>query len=247
MRTSPLVGKKPQRVLSEEVSFAVSDFASLVSHELEQPLEVAIRAALSLADLAIDSNARNRRIVGPLLRNLGQLRSLLSDLETLRFVDSGSVPIRTDLVEVADISKEVLRDFMIAHPDRPIEWMCDTEMLCEVDQVWFRRALHEILDFMHEHAHPTTMLASESRRNGENVSFSFHNKSIELHPDDVERIFKRTETTEGDPSGTGWGLYAARAIVRAHGGRVWIEHAQGLGMTAYIEIPAHPEPGTESF
>src|SRR3712207_7587239 len=42
-------------------------------------------------------------------------------------------------------SKEVLRDFMVQHPDRPVEWMCDTGMRFEIDQVWFRRALHEVI------------------------------------------------------------------------------------------------------
>lgn len=242
MKTSALVGKKAAKTIQpEEVSFAVADFASLAAHELEQPLEVAIRAALSLADLALDHNVRNKRLVGPLLRNLGQLRSLVSDLETLRFVDSGNVPISTVLVEVAEFSKEVLRDFMILHPDRPIEWMCDTEMAADIDQVWFRRAIHEVLDFMDTHAHPTTMIASEARRSGEHVTFSFHNKTIELHPEDGESLFKRTETPEGEPSGPGWGLCAARAIVRAHQGTVWVESQPGIGTTAYIKVPVHSE------
>jgi two-component system sensor histidine kinase VicK len=236
MKSGAVIGKRSTTKAPADLS-AVADFALLVAHELEQPLDVALKAALSLADVALESHERHRRIVTPLLRNLGQLQALVDDLRALQQVDAGAIPVHRELVDVATFSKEVLRDFMVQHPDRPIEWMCDTGMEFEIDQVWFRRALHEVLEHIEENSSPATLILVEARRSAGAVTFSFHNKTMSVHEADVESVFTRTITPEGDPSPNGWGLYAARSVVRAHQGKVWMESMPGLGSTAYVAVP----------
>jgi signal transduction histidine kinase len=41
--------------------------------------------------------------------------------------------------------------------------------------------------------------------------------------------------------GTGLGLFLARAVVEAHGGRIWAESAPGLGTTISFTLP-RPKP-----
>jgi signal transduction histidine kinase len=58
-------------------------------------------------------------------------------------------------------------------------------------------------------------------------------------PGDVEHIFERYRRASGPASkvrGTGIGLYASRAIVEAHGGRIWVER------TATSSSDATPVP-----
>jgi light-regulated signal transduction histidine kinase (bacteriophytochrome) len=237
MKSGAVIGKRSSTKAPAEDQSAVSDFALLVAHELEQPLDVALKAALSLADVALESHERHQRIVAPLLRNLGQLQSLVDDLKALQQVDAGAIPVHRELVDVAAFSKEVLRDFMVQHPDRPVEWMCDTSMQFEIDQVWFRRALHEVLEHFEANASPATLILIEARRSAGAITFSFHNKTMAMHEADLESVFRRTITPEGEPSPDGWGLYAARAVVRAHQGKVWMESTPGLGTTAYVALP----------
>ena len=71
------------------------------------------------------------------------------------------------------------------------------------------------------------------------VEFSVQDNGIGIPADDLTRIFERfykadQARTEG---GTGLGLAIARHLVEAHGGRIWVESAEGRGSTFYFTIP----------
>ena len=49
--------------------------------------------------------------------------------------------------------------------------------------------------------------------------------------------FRRSEASRRTASGVGLGLFVARRIVRAHGGRIEVESAPGSGATFRIVLP----------
>jgi signal transduction histidine kinase len=54
----------------------------------------------------------------------------------------------------------------------------------------------------------------------------------------LSHAFDRYWQQEGaDRRGSGLGLYIARGIVEAHGGRIWIESTVGRGTTARFRLP----------
>lgn len=75
------------------------------------------------------------------------------------------------------------------------------------------------------------------------VTLAVQDEGIGIEPDDISLLFQRfarvAQPGVVQPiTGTGLGLYICRAIVEAHGGRIWAESAPGVGSTFYVSLPA---------
>lgn len=70
--------------------------------------------------------------------------------------------------------------------------------------------------------------------------FSVSDEGPGVPPSVRHRVFERYHT--GDPSGRGQGLGLAisKAIVDAHGGRIWVDEAEGGGAAFRFVLPARP-------
>jgi signal transduction histidine kinase len=67
---------------------------------------------------------------------------------------------------------------------------------------------------------------------GEDVRFSIMDDGPGIAPAQLFHVFDRYWKGEiGGNKGTGLGLYIAKGIVRAHGGRIWVESGVGQGAT----------------
>lgn len=80
------------------------------------------------------------------------------------------------------------------------------------------------------------------------VTTRMHDKSIEISvkdngdgiPEDIkEKIFQPFFTTKPTGSGTGLGLSLSYDIVKAHGGKIFVESSENKGTEFIIEIPAN--------
>ncbi len=57
-----------------------------------------------------------------------------------------------------------------------------------------------------------------------------------------EKLFRGTASAASSERGTGLGLAIARAIVSAHGGRIWAENRPGGGATFSFQLPLGESP-----
>jgi signal transduction histidine kinase len=61
---------------------------------------------------------------------------------------------------------------------------------------------------------------------------------VGLDPDHTSRIFGMFARGNGDTEGTGIGLAVCRRVVEAHGGRIWVEPAEGGGSAFRFTLPS---------
>jgi len=82
------------------------------------------------------------------------------------------------------------------------------------------------------------------QRDGGTARVLVRDRGIGIDPDARERIFGRFERAVSSRhyGGLGLGLFLARRIVEAHGGRIAVDSAPGEGATFAIELPIAGPP-----
>ena len=82
-------------------------------------------------------------------------------------------------------------------------------------------------------------------RNASDVQLEVVDRGIGIAPDHVEQIFDRYYRTAAgtqQAEGLGLGLYIARLIVEAHGGRIDVVSTPGEGSTFRLSLPLRAAP-----
>jgi signal transduction histidine kinase len=79
---------------------------------------------------------------------------------------------------------------------------------------------------------------------GATVRFAVCDTGPGIPPVSLPRVFDRFWTETPGKKGTGLGLFIAKGIVDAHGGRIWVESELGHGATFAFTLPL-VDPGTQ--
>jgi len=80
------------------------------------------------------------------------------------------------------------------------------------------------------------------------IKISIKDTGIGMTPDIIEHLFQldgktSRKGTHGEPS-SGLGLLLCKDFITRHGGKIWVESAEGKGTTFYLTFPDHPIPET---
>jgi signal transduction histidine kinase len=76
------------------------------------------------------------------------------------------------------------------------------------------------------------------------VRVSIEDDGIGISEAELPKVFDRFwQSKRTNRSGAGLGLTIARGIVRAHGGRIWVESTEGKGTSVHFTLPI-AQPGS---
>ncbi len=219
----------------------LEQFAHVVSHDLQQPLQSIVGFARILAraypDLPPDKIHKYlNRIVDASLR-MGQL---IQDL--LAYAQVGNRDRDREPIDCNHVLKHVLANLKAAIDD------CNAEiaaaplpmlMANETHMIQlFQNLISNALKYQQPGQTPQVNIAAEPQEN--NWVFSIHDNGIGIQPEHFERIFQIFQRlpTHQPYAGTGIGLATCKRIVERQGGRIWVESTPGQGTTVYFTHPA---------
>jgi two-component system sensor histidine kinase KdpD len=214
---------------------------SSVTHDLRTPLASIKAGVTSLLDPAVrHDEAQQRDLLTTILEETDRLNRLVGNLLDLARIRAGALtPTRQpaamdEIVEVVLARmRPRLASFRVTAdlpPDLPD---------VQVDPVQLDQVLTNLLENAGRHSPPAGEINVQVvwLHGAVQVRVSDHGPGIPL--DDRERVFDafyRGARTPDSP-GSGLGLAIAKAVVVAHGGRIWIEDAPGGGCVVAFEIP----------
>ena len=214
------------------------DFVSDASHELRTPLAV-LRAQVELLDREGDPRRRHEGCVTLLLR-LDEMDRLVDDMLTLASAEAGRL-VEPRPIDLSDFFEDVRRDLpLFGDRDFHVEPVDGT---LQADPDRLTQVLRNLVRNAVAHTEPSGRVAVRARAQDGRLTIMISDDGPGIPPDHLERVFERfhriDEGRAREGGGTGLGLAIARAIVEAHGGRIWAQSPPGGGATITLEVPGY--------
>ena len=223
------------------------DVVSIVSHDLRNPLGVALAAADLLLDLPLDEEKRRRQ--AEIIRRSGKrMQRLIEDLLDVARIEAGALVVRPSREELRPILDEVADLFADQAESRSIRLAvdgADEGVEARVDRDRITQALANLLDnalrLTPEGGAVTVSVAVVD--DGEHVDISVADTGPGIEPEQIERLFDRFQQGEGrDTGAAGLGLTIVQGVATAHAGEVIVDSEPGVGCVFTLRLPTSGPP-----
>ena len=224
----------------ERSNAALDEFASVASHDLQEP----VRKILSFGDLlntsagpALDGAARE--YLARMLGAAARMRTLISDLLLYSQVTTRVQPFaRTDLARVA---REVIADLETSIAESGGRVEVGELPVIDADALQMRQLLQNLLGnalkYRQKDTPPVVRLSCSN--GGQHCMITVSDNGIGFNEKYASKIFRMFVRLHGraEYEGSGIGLAICRKIVERHGGTIVATSTAGAGATFTVTLP----------
>lgn len=204
-----------------------------VSHDLRTPLSALRLLAQALEDELVDP-ATARRYVHTMGAHVRALGTLIDDLFELACLDAGEVAWSTGAVDLAALVGEACELVRPATEAAGVTLSAElpTSLAsADANPDKLRRVLLNLLQNAIHHTPPDGSVAIRAAATNGTVEVEVADSGAGIAPQDRPHVFepfyRGGEESARTSPGSGLGLAIARAIVEAHGGRIWLADSAG--------------------
>jgi signal transduction histidine kinase len=218
---------------------AREDLLATVAHDLKNPLN-----AIRLTTGTLRRTAGQGK-VGDLTERINRaaerMGRLIDDLLDAAKIEAGGLQAQRQPEDVGSLLDSAVEMFRLVAaeksiqlaklaPSRPITVLCERSLVLRV----LANLIGNAVKFSPEGS-SISVVAEELP---DRVHFSVSDAGPGIPTEYLSQVFDRYWQQKGaDRRGSGLGLYIAKGIVEAHGGRIWIDSAQGRGTTIHFALP----------
>jgi K+-sensing histidine kinase KdpD len=216
-----------------------TEFVSIVSHDFRTPLSTIMLAAKSLLrEEDPSASKRYREYLNIIVDQAGKLSKLAEDTLSIAKIESGQLTYQFKIVNVEAVIKDAIATAKLSSR-HSIEYAVDLNAsFVRGDQAKLRQVLTNLISNAVKYSPGGGKIVARAELNPEapdEVIFSVADQGIGIPADQVGKLFQKFSRVDTGKAkeirGTGLGLWICAEIIKAHGGRIWVESELGKGST----------------
>ena len=221
-----------------------SEFVAAVSHELRTPLtSIYGFAETLLRQDVLFEEAERRTFLGYIASEAQRLTGIVDALLNVARLDAGDLQMDLAPIDVRSVVSEVVtgvqeaspvngHNFVVDLPSEPLDAAADRDKL--------RQILANLVDNAVKFSPDGGTVTVTARRKTGAVEVRVVDRGPGIPAAERARIFRkfyRGDFARDQPGSTGLGLFIAEGLVRAMGGRIWVDSEEGEGSSFTFELP----------
>jgi PAS domain S-box-containing protein len=228
----------------ERTNAELESFASIASHDLQEPLRKIRMMGERLAGLCeAELGEQGRDYLGRMIRAGDNMHRLIRDLLAFSRVGMRSEGFRS--IDLGDPLRDALSALELLIEETGAEIVAADLPTAEVDESQMRQLFQNLignaLKFQRAGVSPRVEVVggTETSEHGERIRLEVRDNGIGFDPRYHDRIFQIFQRLHGKAEfeGTGIGLAICKKIVDRHDGRIHARSVPGEGATFVVELP----------
>ena len=232
-----------ERARADAVLSSRDDFLGIVSHDLNNLLAGIVLSAGALSRSAPASEDGQRTVLGVKRIQLyaARMRRLIGDLVDVTSLTAGKLAVKSEARDSRALVAEALETFRLLATEKGLSIqseVSDQPLLVVLDHDRILQVLANLLSNAIKFTPEGGTIWIRARPVGDELLFSVSDTGPGIPANLLEAVFERFwQAGENDRRGLGLGLYIAKSIVEAHGGRIWAESRPHEGSTFHFTLP----------
>ncbi|NOX63923.1 MAG: GAF domain-containing protein [Chloroflexi bacterium] len=220
-----------------------STFISVISHELKTPVSLIKGYASTLAR---EDAPLNKELVRESARIIEEesdrLNELINNLLDASRIQAGALTLDMEPISIVRVARTAIeryrtqtdkhRFLLDFPPDLPLV-LGDEKRLRQV----FDNLIHNAIKYSPNGG----VIRVGARKEDDSVVVFVSDEGIGIPLEEQENIFERfyriDSSLRRSAQGAGLGLFLVKAIIEAHGGRIWLDSEPDQGTTFYFSLP----------
>ena len=220
-----------------------TEFLATMSHELRSPL-TSIRGGLDY--LRRTETAADRQDYLQIMdKNLRRLVHLVTDIFDITRIEAEKIDWKFGPADMTELVRDIVEIMSPLAEERGLRLNLPSggPMMALADVERIEQVLVNLTDNAIKYSPRDGLISFALRIEEEEIRIQVRDQGPGIPPGDRVAIFKKFHTapssgTGPKPGGTGLGLAICNQIVRAHGGRIWVEDNPGGGSVFTFTLPA---------
>jgi two-component system sensor histidine kinase VicK len=225
------------------------EFINIAAHELRTPIQPILGLTQIIysnidADVSPYEKQKQKEMLEVVIRNANRLQCLSEDILDVTRIESQNLNLNLELLNLDEIISNAIND---AKRNQQIK--DNVNLLYQRDEddndsVFIRadrERLNQVISNLINNAIKFTkegsiIVDAKKQEREKKVIVSVKDTGIGIHCEVLSRLFQKFATKSYQ--GTGLGIYIAKSIEEAHGGKMWAENnADGKGAIFYFTLP----------
>jgi two-component system sensor histidine kinase KdpD len=239
-----LLGKEAQQALLKAETEALRNtLLSSVSHDLRTPLAAITGAATALLqkDITFDQEGR-QELVRTIYEEAVHLNEIIRNVLDMTRLETRAITVKKEWQSIEEIVGVVLNRLSEKLSGRDLHVNIPADIpLVPFDPLLIEQVLMNLLDNTVKYTPAGTPIELRAEVERDAILIKVADRGPGIPKGGEERIFEKFVRGSTTGGGIGLGLTICRAIINAHGGRIWAENRPGGGAIFLFTLPLEGE------
>jgi signal transduction histidine kinase len=222
----------------------LNEFVGMAAHDLRNPLGVVIGFSKYLLRSEGTFSEQQRKFLSTIQSSTEFMLRLVDDLLDVSKIEAGELQLHLEPTNLCELVEANIRlnQVLAAEKQIDIQITCDPATpVIPADAHRVEQVLNNLLTNAIKFSHSGTNVEVTVSPSDDSVRLTVRDHGQGIPADELSKLFTpfgvtSVRSTAGEKS-TGLGLMIAKKVIDAHGGRIKVESAPGMGSTFVVTFP----------